>query len=63
MKRKVKKDVGLPNLFPYKEDVINQLERKSMLDKEQLDLLRSAKQAEKMIPGGTMVSYAEQVKG
>lgn len=30
----MKKDPGIPNIFPYKEEMMNALERKEHLDKE-----------------------------
>lgn len=32
---------GIPNIFPYKEELLNHLERKANMDKEQSDHLKA----------------------
>ena len=33
----MKKGAGIPNLYPYKEQLLNSLERKENMDKEKKD--------------------------
>ena len=57
----MKKDMGVPNLFPYKEELLNQMERKERLDEEQKEHLKSLQAANRALPKGTMASYAEEI--
>jgi hypothetical protein len=37
----LKKGAGIPNIFPYKEQMMNSLERKEKMDQEMKDHLKS----------------------
>ena len=32
--KRIRKDAGIPNIYPYKEEVLNALERKENMDKD-----------------------------
>lgn len=57
-----KKGNGIPNIFPYKEQLLNQMERKENMDKELMEQLRARTQANAQMPKGTMEHYAQQVQ-
>lgn len=38
--RKMKKGSGIPNIFPYKEQLMNNLERKENIDKEKKEQMK-----------------------
>ena len=59
--KKSKKNNGIPNIFPYKEELMNQLERKENLDKETKERLKALAQANNQMPKGTLENYATQV--
>ncbi len=61
MKPKYKKDLGVPNLFPYKEELLNQLERKERLDEEQKAHLKSLQDANRTLPKGTMAHFVQEI--
>jgi hypothetical protein len=41
----MKKGAGIPNIYPYKEELLNALERKENIDKERKQLMKSMQQA------------------
>ena len=59
--KKMKKQPGLPNLFPYKEEMMDALERKQNMEKEMAEQLKELRKAKKTLPGGTLENYAAQV--
>ena len=60
--KQIKKSPGIPNLFPYKEEMLEAIERKQNLDKELAEQMKSLKSAKKTLPGGTLENYAAQVQ-
>ena len=56
--KKMKKGAGIPNIFPYKEELLNQIERKENMDKEMKEHLKSVAQANSQMPRGTLEHYA-----
>ena len=60
--KNIKKNPGLPNLFPHKEEMIDALERKNNMDKELQEQLKQLRHAKKSLPGGTIENYAAAVK-
>lgn len=61
-KKPISKGMGIPNLYPYKNEMLDQLERKEKLDSEYRDHINSLRKAQKTLPQGTMESYAESVQ-
>ena len=59
--KQLKKNPGLPNLFPYKEEMMDALERKQNMDKEMAEQLKILRDARKTLPRGTLENYAAQV--
>jgi GNL3L/Grn1 putative GTPase len=57
----LKKGAGIPNIFPYKEQLMNSLERKENLDKERKEQIKAMQQANQQMPKGTLEHYAMQV--
>jgi len=51
--------MGIPNIYPYKEELLNQLERKENMDKELKEQLMARVQANSQMPKGTMEHYAQ----
>ena len=45
MNIELKKAMGIPNLYPYKEELMNALERKENIDKDMRDQLKALAQA------------------
>ena len=43
--KKSKKGSGIPNIYPYKEELMNQIERKEGMDQERKDHLKAMVQA------------------
>jgi len=60
--KKMKKQPGLPNLYPHKEAMLDQLERKQNMDKELLEQIKSLRNAKKTLPSGTLENYAAAVQ-
>ena len=60
--KRLKKSPGLPNLFPYKEEMMDQLERKQNMDKASMEQLKELRKAKKTIPQGTLENYAAAVQ-
>ena len=60
--KRLKKMPGLPNLFPHKEAMMDQLERKQNMDKEMLDQIKSLRNAKKTLPTGTLENYAAAIQ-
>lgn len=58
----MKKEPGIPNIFPYKEEMINALERKEQLEQERKDQLKAMKEAGSQLPKGTLENYAVQIQ-
>ncbi len=58
----MKKGAGVPNIYPYKEELLNQLERKENLDAEQKEHLRALAQANQQMPRGSLEHYAQTVQ-
>lgn len=52
------KGSGIPNIFPYKEELMNQLERKENMDKEKKDQLKALAQANSQLKTGNLENYA-----
>jgi len=57
-----KKDSAIPNLFPDKEELINQMERQHNADKEERLSRKSLNHAEKTADGGEVYEFAEELK-
>ena len=45
--KRLKKDLGIPNLYPYKEQLINALERKERLSEDEKQRLKELKRKQK----------------
>ena len=60
--KRMKKNPGLPNLFPHKEEMLIALERKQNMEKELLDQVKALRSAKKTLPGGTLENYAASVQ-
>jgi nuclear GTP-binding protein len=58
----MKKGAGIPNIYPFKEELLNQLERKENLDKEMKEQLKSLAMANSQLPKGSMEHYAAIVQ-
>jgi hypothetical protein len=62
--KRQKKALGIPNLFPHKEEMLDAIERKESANAaaqaDNAALLRAGK---KHLPHGTMETYAEEVSG
>ena len=54
--------MGIPNLFPYKEEMLDAMERKETLDKQKQEELRILRQAKQHIPEGNLESFAQEIK-
>ena len=59
--KRMKKQPGVPNLFPYKEEMLESLERKQAMDKEMAASLKGLRDAKKMLPTGTLENYRSVV--
>ena len=62
LKKPISKGVGIPNLYPFKNEMLDQLERKEKLDEDYRLHLQALKKAQKTLPQGTMESYAQTVQ-
>lgn len=60
-KKPMKKLAGVPNLYPYKNDLLDSIERKEAIDKEMREQVKSLRGAQKNLPQGTLENYAAQV--
>ena len=58
----MKKIQGLPNLYPYKQDLLDSIERKEAIDQEMKDHVKALRNAQKNLPGGTLENYAAEVQ-
>ena len=56
--KRIKKTSGIPNLYPYKEEMLDAMERRESMA-EQAKALRKA---QRTLPGGTLENYAASVK-
>ena len=52
---------GIPNLFPFKEQMLDQMERKLNLDKEMEAHLKEMRNAQRTLPSGDLKNYAAEV--
>jgi len=53
-----KNNMGVPNIFPYKEQLLNSIERKENIDKERREQLKTMAQANAQMPKGSLENYA-----
>lgn len=60
--RKLKKGAGIPNIYPYKEELMNQIERKENMDKEMKEHLKMVAHANSQMPKGSLEHYAQSVQ-
>lgn len=60
--RKMKKGNGIPNIFPYKEQMMNQMERKENMDKEMKDNMKTMANANSHLPKGSLENYAQHIQ-
>ena len=56
--KKMKKQMGIPNIFPFKEELLNSIERKENMEKERKEHLKMVSQANAQMPKGTLENYA-----
>lgn len=61
MPKGTKKEMGIPNLFPHKQALINQLEAKDRADEEKLEKLKASIKGQKSAQ--SMEDYLEVVQG
>ena len=59
-KSRLKKDPGIPNLFPYKEKILEEIEEKKRRKAEEAEKLRSAAKSEKKRAAAAAVGEAEE---
>jgi len=59
--KKSSKANGIPNLFPFKEQMLDAMERKQNLDKEMAEQLKQLRNAQRTLPGGTLENFAATV--
>jgi len=52
--KNMKKGLGVPNIYPYKEELMNTLERKEKLEEEQKQKMKEKMKEKK---GGNMENY------
>ena len=52
---------GIPNLFPFKEQMLDQMERKMNMDKEMEQQLKELRNASRTLPSGSLENYAAEV--
>ena len=50
---------GIPNLYPFKEQMLDAMERKQNLDEEMQKHVKELRSAQKSLPSGTLENYAE----
>jgi GNL3L/Grn1 putative GTPase len=55
--------MGIPNLYPYKEDLMNALERREKNDTEMKEHYKQMNQAEIKNAKGSLENYVQVVKG
>jgi hypothetical protein len=60
--KKIRKEPGIPNLFPHKEEMLNALERKEKIDASTQENLKTMRTANSNLPSGDIQSYALEVK-
>lgn len=60
--RKLKKSGGIPNIYPYKEELLNQIERKENMDREMKEQLKAMAHANSQMPKGSLEHYAQTVQ-
>lgn len=61
VKKPLKKIPSIPNLYPFKNDLLDSMERKEQYDQEMKEHLKSLRNAQKNLPQGTLENYAAQV--
>ena len=52
---------GIPNLFPFKEQMLDQMERKMNMDREMEAQLKDLRNATRTLPSGSLENYAAEV--
>lgn len=57
----MKKGGGIPNIFPYKEELMNSIERKENMDKETKEHMKALAQANNHLPKGNLEHYAQTI--
>jgi len=50
--------MGIPNIYPYKEQLMNAMERKESLDKDKREQMKAMQQGKTYIPCGNIANYA-----
>jgi hypothetical protein len=54
----MKKGSGIPNIFPFKEQLMNSIERKENIEKERKEQMKLMQQANQQMPTGSLEHYA-----
>lgn len=57
----MKKGSGIPNIFPFKEQLMNSIERKENIEKERKEQMKLMQQANQQMPSGSLEHYAMAV--
>ena len=57
----MKKGSGIPNIFPFKEQLMNSIERKENIEKERKEQMKLMQQANQQMPQGSLEHYAMTV--
>ena len=60
---RLKKDPGIPNLFPYKDRILNEIEEKRRLKDEEAARKRSEERARRRGLSGTGIAPEEETQG
>ncbi len=58
----MKKGSGIPNIFPFKEQLMNSIERKENIEKERKEQMKLMQQANQQMPQGSLEHYAMTVQ-
>jgi seryl-tRNA synthetase len=53
---------GIPNLAPFKEEMLDAMERKMNMDKEMEQHIKELRNASRTLPQGTLENYAANVQ-
>jgi nuclear GTP-binding protein len=61
MRTNKRKGLKIPNIFPFKEEMLNDIERKENMDKQKKENIKMLSKANSMMAGGTLENYAEQI--
>ena len=59
--KKIKKSPGIPNLYPYKEELLDAMERREKISEQLQDQLKELRAAKKALPYGNLENYAAAV--